>query len=72
MGASPEDLTLVVNAACPAVQALKEANETLKSAGAMQIYYLALMNFRQLTAEETTDFVTGYTEMLLRSIKEGK
>ncbi len=72
MGESPEDLTLVVNAACPAVMALKEADEEAAKLGAVQIYYLALMNFRQLTAEETENFADGYGKILLKYLKEGK
>ncbi len=72
MGESPEDLTLVVNTACPAVSALKDAGEELKKVGALQIYYLALMSFRQLTAEETEDFTSGYSDVLLNYLKERK
>ncbi len=72
MGESPEDLTLVVNTACPAVMALKEAGEEAAKLGAVQIYYLALMNFRQLTSEETENFANGYGKILLKYLKEGK
>ncbi len=72
MGESPEDLTLVVNAACPSVQAIKEAGEDAQKVGATQIYYLALMNFRQLTAEETEDFTAGYSDLLLNYLKKMK
>ena len=72
MGSSPEDLTLVVNTACPSVQALKEAGDAAKKRGALQIYYLALMSFRQLTAEETEEFSAGYADVLLRYLKEEK
>ena len=73
MGDSPEDLTLVVNSACPAVTALKSAAEEVQTVGAKQIYYLALMNFRQLNAEEIDDFTTGYTGVLLQVLNpQGK
>ncbi len=72
MGESPEDLTLVVNTACPAVMALKGSEEKAQKVGAMQIYYLALMNFRQLTAEEREDFTAGYSDILLNYLDLGK
>ncbi len=72
MGDSPEDLTLVLNSACPAVMALKDAEEPCRTNGAKQVYYLALMNYRRLTAEETEDFASGYADVLLQYLKVSK
>ena len=70
MGESPVDVTLVVNTANPAVQALKSAEEGEQAKAAEQIYYLALMNYRQLTPEELTSFVATSALLLEKYLKK--
>ena len=70
MGESPVDVTLVVNTANPAVQALKSAEEGEQTKAAEQIYYLALMNYRQLTPEELTSFVATSALLLEKYLKK--
>ena len=59
MGESPADLTLVVNTANGAVEALKEAQEEDRTQAAQYLYYLALMNYRPLKPEELEKFVSA-------------
>ena len=66
MGEGPTDMTLVVNTANSAVQALKDASSEKKEQAVKQIYYLALLAYRPLTPEELTDFV-GKNVALLES-----
>ena len=70
MGDSPVDVTLVVNASNPAVLALKDAEEGEQTKAAEQIYYLALMNYRPLTPEELTAFVSTSTLLLEKYLKK--
>ena len=70
MGESPADMTLVVNMANSAVQALKGAPEDAQKRAAVQIYYLALMNYRPLTPDEVTDFVAINTMLIENYLKK--
>ena len=70
MGESPADITLVVNVANGAVQALRSAGEEEQKKAAMQIYYLALMNYRPLKPEELSDFVETNTLLLENYLKK--
>ena len=70
MGESPADITLVVNVANGAVQALRSAGEETQKKAAMQIYYLALMNYRPLKPEELSDFVETNTFLLENYLKK--
>ena len=70
MGESPADITLVVNVANGAVQALRSAAEEEQKKAAMQIYYLALMNYRPLKPEELSDFVEINTLLLENYLKK--
>lgn len=70
MGESPADVTLVVNTANGAVGALKTASEEEQGRAAMQIYYLALMNYRPLKPEELSDFVATNTMLLENYLKK--
>jgi len=56
LGQLPDDITLVVNVANPAVLALKEAEAEKRDLVAKHIYYLALLAYRQLTPSELTSF----------------
>lgn len=70
MGEAPEDLTLVVNTANAAVLALKGAEEEKRSRSAMQIYYLALLAYRQLTSEEWDVFTEANTALIENYLKK--
>lgn len=70
MGESPADITLVVNVANGAVQALRSAGEEEQKKAVMQIYYLALMNYRPLKPEELSDFVETNTLLLENYLKK--
>lgn len=70
MGESPADIILVVNVANAAVDALKFAPEDAQTKAAMQIYYLALMNYRPLSPEELSDFVATNTFLLENYLKK--
>ncbi|MCI9009666.1 MAG: molecular chaperone HtpG [Clostridia bacterium] len=56
IGNAPTDMTLIVNTANPAVVALKAASEEERITAARHIYYLALMDYRGLTPEESDAF----------------
>lgn len=64
MGNAPQEITLVVNTANPAVQALKSADEDAKKLAANQIYLLALMNYKQLSPEELNSFTEANVTLL--------
>ena len=70
MGESPADMTLIVNASNGAVNALKTASVEEQSKGAMQIYYLALMNYRPLKPEELSEFVSTSAMLLENYLKK--
>ena len=70
MGEAPEDLTLVVNTANAAVLALKGAEEEKRSRSAIQIYYLALLAYRQLTSEEWDVFTEANTALIENYLKK--
>ncbi len=69
MGDAPADVTLVVNTACEAVLALKEAGEEEKKIAAEYIYYLALMNYRPLTPDELALFTETSTKFIGKFLK---
>ncbi|MBE6612172.1 MAG: molecular chaperone HtpG [Ruminococcaceae bacterium] len=63
----PTDATLVVNASSPLIARLgtsAEADEAKAKMIAKQIYTLALLSQRQLTADELQDFLTGSFDLL--------
>lgn len=70
MGDSPADMTIIVNTANPAVQALKSAVAEARNVAVMQIYFLALMNYRRLDSEETTSFTAGAVELLEKYLQK--
>ncbi len=70
MGEAPEDLTLVVNTANAAVLALKGVEDEKRSRSAMQIYYLALLAYRQLTSEEWDAFTEANTALIENYLKK--
>ena len=63
-------MTLVVITSNGAVAALKEAPEEDRTRGAMQVYYLALMNYRPLKPEELSEFVATNTLLLESYLKK--
>ncbi len=70
MGEEDTEVTLVVNTASPAVSALKEADEEKRKLTALQIYYLALLAYRQLKPEEIGEFTRNQGELLENFLKK--
>lgn len=64
MGDDMHDVTLIVNTANAAVNALKNAGESARQTAVEQIYYLALMSYKPLEPEELQTF-TANTSVLL-------
>ena len=69
MGEGADDLTLVLNTACPAVAAIKTAEEEKQKDAALQIYYLALLAYRKLEKEELDDFTAVQSKLLVNYLK---
>lgn len=69
MGNGPQDMTLIVNTANPAVAALKDAQADVQKTAANQIYLLALMNYKQLSPEELTSFTATSVALLEKYLK---
>lgn len=70
MGSGPQDVTLIVNTANPAVQALKDAEGEAQNTAANQIYLLALMNYKPLSSEELTAFTATSVALLEKYLKK--
>ena len=70
MGEEAADVTLVVNTACPSVRQLKDADEEKKKISVMQIYYLALIAYRQLKPEELAEFSANQSMLLEKYLKK--
>ena len=64
MGDSAADVTLVVNLSSPAVQALKGADEEAQKLSVMQIYYLAMLAYKQLSPEELAEYTRNQNELI--------
>lgn len=69
MGESAADITLVVNTGCAAVQALKGAEEDAQKRAVMQIYYLALLAYKQLSPEELAEFTQNQTTLIEKYLR---
>ncbi|MDE6676173.1 MAG: molecular chaperone HtpG, partial [Clostridia bacterium] len=70
MGESAADITLIVNTANPAVLALSAADEEARKTAIEHIYYLALMNYRQLTPEESGAFMADSAKLLEKYLQK--
>ncbi len=70
MGEMPTDMTLVVNTANNAVHALTAANEEEQNTAAQYIYYLALMNYRELKPEESEAFTANAAKLLEKYLQK--
>lgn len=70
MGDMPTDMTLIVNTANPAVSALTGAGEEERKTVAQYVYYLALMNYRQLTPDESGAFTTNAAKLLEKYLQK--
>lgn len=70
MGDLPADMTLVVNTANPAVLALSGAGDEERKTVAEYVYYLALMNYRQLTPEESGAFTANASKLLEKYLQK--
>ena len=64
MGDIPVELTLIVNTANPAVQALKGAYAKKRKLAVEQIYLLALMNYQPLTPDDVRSFTENNNALL--------
>lgn len=69
MGDSPADITLIVNTSSPAVAAVKSASGERRAAAILQIYYLALLAYRQLSPEELNEFTENQTKLIENYLK---
>ena len=69
MGEIPDEITLVVNTANPAVLALKGAGEEERKFAVAQIYYLAKLAYKQLSPEEVSAFTQNNVLMLEKYLK---
>ncbi len=64
MGDALADMTLIVNTGSSAVQAIKSADEAAQKTAVMQIYYLALLAYKQLSPEELEEFTENQAALL--------
>jgi len=64
MGDSAADMTLVVNIGSSALNDLKEADEEAQKLTVLQIYYLALLAYKQLSPEELEEFTANQTQLI--------
>ena len=64
MGERADDITLIVNIASPAVQALKKAEGDRRTLAVEQIYLLALMSYRPLSPEDLEKFSANSSALL--------
>ena len=69
MGDDIQDVTLVVNSANPAVEALKTAAEEVRKLAVEQIYYLALMSYKPLAPEELQAFTANTSALIEKYLK---
>lgn len=70
MGDATAGMTLIVNTSNPAVIALKDADEEARKTAAMQIYYLALMSYKQLSPEDLNAFTATSVALLEKYLKK--
>lgn len=70
MGDAATGMTLIVNTSNPAVIALKDADEEARKTAAMQIYYLALMSYKQLSPEDLNAFTATSVALLEKYLKK--
>lgn len=70
MGDAAAGMTLIVNTSNPAVIALKDADEEARKTAAMQIYYLALMSYKQLSPEDLNAFTATSVALLEKYLKK--
>lgn len=69
MGDMAADMTLVVNTGSSVVQAVKEADELAQKNAVMQIYYLALLAYKQLSPEELEEFTENQAVLLEKYLR---
>lgn len=69
MGDGAADMTLVVNTGNDAVQALKGAAEDAQRLAVMQIYYLALLGYKQLSPDELGEFTENQVSFIEKYLK---
>ena len=64
MGDSAADVTLVVNLNNEAVKALKGAGEEAQKLSALQMYYLAMLAYKQLSPDELAEYTHNQSELI--------
>ena len=69
MGDSAADVTLVVNLNSAAVQGLKGAGEEAQKLSVLQIYYLAMLAYKQLSPEELAEYTCNQTELIKKYLQ---
>ena len=69
MGDSAADVTLVVNLNSAAVQGLKGAEEEAQKLSVLQIYYLAMLAYKQLSPEELAEYTRNQTELIKKYLQ---
>ena len=69
MGESAADVTLVVNLNSAAVQALKGAGEEAQKLSAMQMYYLAMLAYKQLSPDELAEYTRNQSELIKKYLQ---
>lgn len=72
MGDSAADVTLVVNIGSSALSGLKEASEDVQKVTVLQIYYLALLAYKQLSPEELEEFSANQTKLIKKYLHENE
>ena len=64
MGDSAADVTLVVNLNNEAVKALKGAGEEAQKLSVLQMYYLAMLAYKQLSPDELAEYTHNQSELI--------
>ncbi len=70
MGESAADMTLVVNTANGAVNAIKEADAEAQKIAVEQIWLLALMSYKPLSPEDLEKFTENHAALLEKYLKK--
>ncbi len=70
MGDTPAEMTLIVNTANAAVNAMRTADAESQKTVAEQFYFSALMNYRALTPEELEQFSLNNTALIEKYLRK--
>ncbi len=69
-GEEAEEITLIVNVSSPCVEALVSAGEEERDLIAKQIYFLALLSYRQLKPEEIGEFSAAQADIMQKYLEK--